>query len=101
MCLVLTPLQVPTLPSGLLAFGLSPIFSKEECVQTVRSFSYAWQVDLTLSALPLTPFERSYIVNAALPHAVEQHSYAHSHRMCLTVSRVVTTSNVIASSAVC
>ena len=23
-------------------FMLSPTFSKEECVQTVRSFSYAW-----------------------------------------------------------
>ena len=41
VCMILTLLQVLTLPSGLLAFGLSPTFSKEECVRTVRSFSYA------------------------------------------------------------
>jgi len=40
--MILTLLQVPALPSGLLAFGLSLTSSKEECVQTVMSFSYAW-----------------------------------------------------------
>jgi len=38
-----TLLQVHTWPSGPSAFtGLSPTFSKEECIQTVRSPSYAW-----------------------------------------------------------
>ena len=40
--------------------------------------SYAWLADLTLSVLPLTLFERSYVVSAASPYAVEQRSYARS-----------------------
>ena len=54
-------------------FSLYRLFthsSKEECVQMSGLLATPSR-QTSLSTLPLTPFERSYAVSVASPHAVE------------------------------
>ena len=55
----------------IIPLGSHPLPRKRECIQTIRSLCYAWQADLALSALSLTPSKCSYTLSVALSRVMQ------------------------------